>query len=132
MKRIIKQREIKRIEEYGLFFESRTMEGAGYSFDCDKEGRLTQELTPIQQESWKEANNLEKYYPGVVQDHGRNFLEPAVLECHCGHHIALQNPHENGCEKCGRAYNLFGQEVIANYSRQDAREDGVAWDESEL
>jgi hypothetical protein len=132
MKRIIKQRERKLIEEYALVFTLKEEPSAGYSFECDKEGRVTKELTELQQGSWKIAQDREKYNPGVVHDYSRYYTEPAVLECHCGAHVTLSDPHENGCGSCERAYNLYGQEVIAGYDRMDAKLDGVAWDEDDL
>lgn len=63
--------------------------------------------------------------------HEGGYVEPAVGKCHCGAHVELHDPLTNVCDKCGRGYNMCGQEVNPNYGRAECARDGWAYDEQD-
>lgn len=126
---ISKSRRVEHVT-YGLFFESKTMKGAGYCFDCDEHGKLLHVLTDTQLLSWADATNTERHHAPVIQRYVNRYTEPSILKCDCGREVTLQDPLDNLCD-CGRCYNLFGQAVRANYGRRECIEDGWAYDEND-
>lgn len=127
---ISKSRRVENVS-YRLVFDSKTMPGAGYSFECDEHGKLCQPLTEIQQQSWRDANDITTHNRLGVERNVNRYTEAAVLECNCGTLVALQDPLDNDCETCGATYNLFGQRVQSNYGRRECIEDGWAYDEND-
>ena len=107
---IIKHRERKAETTYDRVFHWKTDAGSGFSFPCDKNGNLLN-LNPAAKEY------LEKCLNGtfdVIDDgicpYTHSWTEPAEARCHCGHVIQLAS-FTNTCEKCGRDYNMSGQDL---------------------
>ncbi|WP_346961304.1 hypothetical protein [Clostridium sp.] len=113
MLKITSKRHRVEVVNYQREFESKELLGSGYSFDCDKEGKLKTE--------YKEA--LENYlyciaHPGKYLDRGiiqrkSYYTEPAHAICKCGKVIKLDDDYMGACQcpYCDRCYNIFGQEL---------------------
>jgi len=122
--KIISKRELVECVAYSHSFEWRDKPGAGFSFPCDKDGKLDG-LNPCAQE------NLDKCLSGEydVVDHGIEqhewtYREPAVGVCEeCGEEVALAH-FTNTCE-CGADYNSSGQRLAPR--SQWGEETGEAW-----
>jgi hypothetical protein len=111
---IIKPRQPETYTEYAIIFTDDEL--SGYSFPCDKDGNIkfasecaikNYELALTQKERFTKAYN-------ELETRVHNYTAPAIARCHCGAKIALENEYQGACEceKCGRWYNLFGQELI--------------------
>lgn len=116
MKIIQHSRRVK-VEQYYLFFEDRECLGAGFSFECDREGNiLLDKIHPAGRE------NLEKCLSGEynvenrgVRDCSYSYLEHMTIQCECGERFQLCSIHTNECEKCGILYNGYGQELAPRH-----------------
>jgi hypothetical protein len=103
----------KRVEQktYSLEFEWNDTPGAGFGFDCDKDGNVyLDQLTPVARENLNAClcGIYDVRYVGVVEYVNR-YTEPAVGRCNrCGELVTLRG-FTNTCGRCGADYNLFGQ-----------------------
>jgi len=52
-----------------------------------------------------------------------------VARCKCGEEILLLDPMDNDCERCGRIYNMSGQEVTCHARDIDPLDAGEVYDE---
>ena len=104
---IIRQREKVHVERYMLSFEWLDLPGAGFSFDCDKDGNVK----PLDNEAAQE--NYDKCIDGTyevrakgVQDWSYDYWTVKQGKCDCGRIVDLSN-FTNTCE-CGADYNSSG------------------------
>ncbi len=106
--------EYRNVVEYELCFDDG--ENNGFGFPCDANGNVF----PLEHEAAR--NNLEwcmehpekfKRYNAVVR-YSRRVKEPAHGICFCGEEVYLFDQYYGACQcpKCGRWYNLFGQEML--------------------
>lgn len=90
--------------------------GNGFGFPCSADG----EVEPLDN---KDAQaNLEycRSHPekfaraGFVEKYKNTYREPNRGTCSCGERIELWNEYYGACScpKCGKWYNLFGQELL--------------------
>jgi len=111
---IIKRRE--RITEttydYNYHWKGDPDHHCGFGFPCDKDGNIF-----FDQMCDEAKANYAKCKDGTydVEDMGvrpytHSWVEPAEAKCLCGHIIYLES-FTNTCEKCGRDYNMSGQEL---------------------
>lgn len=108
-------RERQRVEHvsHRLNFEYEDMPGAGFGFDCDKDGNVY----PLEHEAAQENLAMcrkgevrgRKIYPKGVETFQSSYVEPAVGRCSCGREVFLEG-FTNTCE-CGLEYNSSGQEL---------------------
>jgi len=49
------------------------------------------------------------------------------FECKCGEVLATWNGEDTDCDKCGRLYNAFGQEVTGSLQDIDLAYAGEEW-----
>ncbi len=102
---------------YGLTFEWDDTPGAGFSFDCDKDGNvLTDSFIPLALDNLKHC--LANDFPeGTVHSTGitkyvNSYWEPGIIVCErCDNEVVLYNTLTNTCEKCDTDYNAFGQRL---------------------
>lgn len=88
--------------------------GNGFSFPCDENGNLCDDLTDAAKENFKWCMS----HPEKVTDDGvvkrRYYVTiPALNRCRCGFTFDLMDEYMGACEcpGCGQWYNLFGQEL---------------------
>jgi hypothetical protein len=109
---IIKHREHKSETTYEYCFEWRGEKGCGFGFPCDKDGNIS--VFPLSPEALanytKCVNGTYDVINKGIRPCTHNWTEPAQAKCHCGHIIELAT-FTNTCEKCGRDYNMSGQEL---------------------
>lgn len=113
---IIKEREyIERIE-YTLYYEWKKTKGAGFLFDCDKEGTVILK-TPEAQANYDKCvkGKLAVTFKGI-QKHNTSYWEDTVAKCICGEEIQLSRRFTSTCDECDRDYNSSGQ-LLADRSQ---------------
>lgn len=113
IKNYIPRRPVEIVERSIEFTDA---EGSGFSFDCDENG------TPVFRcDGAKENYEYAMQHPEIYTDQFNEFVtrrrmvtEPASGTCRCGESIELWDQYQGACEcpKCGRWYNLFGQELL--------------------
>ena len=132
--RIIKKRQHHNEVTYRLGFEYADSPGSGFSFDCDKDGKVTLTSEAARKNyaaclagrvqvtrggEYDRDNNpipgtgkvfLAEVFSKGVQTTEHNWSSPAVGECnHCGAEVGLHG-FTNTCD-CGTDYNMSGQEL---------------------
>jgi hypothetical protein len=98
------------VEEYALCFDWKNEPGSGFSFPCDKQGKLDLvKIHPIGQENLTKCLNGEyEVTSRGVRDYSYAYREPARGRCSCGRVVVLEDPMTNTCD-CGQEYNGGGQ-----------------------
>ena len=114
MLKTIIQRHPVEIEERSIDFTNE--EGAGFCFDCDEHGtpKFACEAARL---NYMYAMEHPELYPAeynVVKRWKRTIIEPAHGTCSCGEEVYLIDEYIGACQcrKCGRWYNLYGQELV--------------------
>lgn len=108
--------EYRTIVEYELVFDDGR--NNGYGFPCDKEGKLLQseEQNPVAHENYRfcmeHPERFERFNRVIRYEH--RVRENAHGTCSCGNEFELCDEYYGACqcEKCGKWYNLFGQELL--------------------
>ncbi len=106
---IIKRREHKTETTYDHCFHWKTDKSSGYSFPCDKEGNL-KNLRPEAESNYQMCLVSDDLVDDGIRPYTHSWIEPAIARCECSHKIQLES-FTNTCEKCGRDYNLSGQNL---------------------
>lgn len=112
MSEIIRNAERVEIVDHYLVFAWRDDPNAGFSFQCDENGRVDfSAMTPAGRKNFDACIGGEYDVARVgKRAHRRVITEPALLKCDCGRKVELVSPHDNPCQ-CGRLYNLYGQKL---------------------
>ena len=105
------------VTEYELVFDDGVFNG--YGFPCDANGKLLQseKENPIAHENMRRClEHPERFVRfNKILKHERRVRDNAHGTCSCGNEVELWDQYMGACqcEKCGRWYNLFGQELVA-------------------
>lgn len=104
------------ITEYELVFDDGHYNGFG--FPCDANGKLLQseEENPAAHANLRRClEHPEKFgrFNKIIK-HERSVMDNAHGTCACGNEVELWDSYLGACqcEKCGKWYNLFGQELL--------------------
>jgi hypothetical protein len=119
---LIRERQTHHREEYSLNFDDNTLQGAGFSFPCDKDGNVL-----IERMHETGIRNLERCRSGEydvtprgVVDYSYDYTEPAVGLCDsCERRVELSDPMTNECEHCGALYNGSGQGLAPRHQWEE-------------
>lgn len=114
MLKIIKERERKEGIYYTYDFDRG--DGSGFTFPCDENGN-------IEKEKMNEygifnydycLQHLEEFEWKGVKKHPYSYTEDAIGQCDCGEKFEIWSQYMGACQcpKCGKWYNLFGQELL--------------------
>ena len=91
-------------------------ENSGFGFPCDAAGNLLPFQTDAARENYEYcmAHPEEFETFAEVRKNVRRYTESAHGTCSCGSEVVLYDQYCGACqcEKCGRWYNLFGQELL--------------------
>lgn len=105
------------VTEYKLVFDDGVFNG--YGFPCDANGKLLQseEENPVAHENMRHClEHPERFVRfNKILKHERRVKDNAHGTCSCGYEVELWDQYMGACqcEKCGKWYNLFGQELVA-------------------
>jgi hypothetical protein len=107
--KILRRSRCVRVESYALDFEWKDASGAGFSFPCDRQGKvLMDQMSPIACESLQKCLSGEYgVVPLGVKDYSHTYFEYAIGQCSCGREVMLRH-FTNTCE-CDLEYNSCGQ-----------------------
>lgn len=92
-------------------------DGSGFAFPCDSQGNIY--VSELPEAAWKNlqwcienANRFVKV--NELEVNKWRYRVPASGTCDCGNEIDLIGYYYGAtrCEKCGRWYNVFGQELL--------------------
>lgn len=99
---------------YSLDFLRRDDLSSGFSFPCDKWGRVSPDLSPEARENLRKCldGTFDVITQGIMED-TRDFRIPALARCECGEEIELDG--DTVCHKCNREYNSAGQELAPRH-----------------
>ncbi len=126
MIKILKERERKERVRHVIEFDLIEDPNSGFCFDADEDGNVmfNPEYREIQQANYNMCLNSDKYDGPHRRTYSWSYSEPAEAECICGEHIELTDQYMGacGCPKCGRWYNLFGQELNPPHSWSNSQE----------
>ena len=102
------------VTRYELVFDDGAYNGCG--FPCDENGQVFNDIPDAAKENYKYClEHPEKFVRfNKVVKHERKTYDNAHGTCHCGNEIELYNQYLGACEcdRCGKWYNLFGQELV--------------------
>jgi hypothetical protein len=126
--KIISHRQRVECERFSREFRWKDSPGAGFSFDCDKDGNV--DLKALQKKPAAFKNYQDCITGAIeVEDHGIhryswNYVEPAIGLCPCGCKVELDS-FTNTCDGCERDFNMSGQELAPR--SQWGEETGEHW-----
>lgn len=108
--KIIKHRQHVTVTTYSLVFDYEGENGWGFSFDCDRRGRV-KSLRPAGEKNYQAClTGTVDGRPVVargIESRSHSYAEPAEGRCCCGRVVVLDS-FTNECD-CGRDYNMSGQ-----------------------
>lgn len=111
---IIKEAYVEETIYYTLDYIRKDEPGAGFSFPCDEEGN-PKKLNDAAQENLEYCiKNSGIFHPRKVVKHIDRYRHRETGRCSCGEAFELENQYLGACQcpKCGKWYNLFGQELL--------------------
>lgn len=102
------------VTSYELVFDDGVFNGCG--FPCDENGKLFDDMNDAAKENYKWCmEHPEKFvrFNKVIKHERRTYDNPHGT-CDCGNEVELYNEYMGACQcdKCGKWYNLFGQELL--------------------
>lgn len=109
---MIKPREVHQGVNYFRSFEWNDMPGAGFSFECDKQGNIDRsKFLPIAIKNLEMclADKGKKLIDNGVIEHPWQYRTGPVYKCTCGREIECDR-FTNTCE-CGADYNMSGSRL---------------------
>lgn len=88
----------------------------GFCFPCNENGKLldTKNEAAMSNYKWclEHPEKFDRFNKVIKQEY--TVRDNAHGTCSCGHEVELYNSYDGACqcEKCGKWYNLFGQELL--------------------
>lgn len=109
--KIVQKREYVEVVQYFLNFYYLDNRGIGFSFPCDKSGKVhVGALSPVAKENYEKCLAGKEVGRGELEEYRHHYVNPAVGLCDdCGEKIFLDR-FTNACE-CGADYNMSGQRL---------------------
>lgn len=112
MSKIIEKSRRVTVESFALSFEYCDCPGAGFGFDCDKDGNiLWASMNPAAEENLNGCltGEIDVEFTGI-QDYSYSYHCGPVVECDCGRAVHCDSSWANPCN-CNREYNGCGQQL---------------------
>lgn len=115
--KIIQKRERHEETTYARCFEYDDFPGAGFAFECDKDGVVdTSNFNQVKLANYNgcvagKVNDSVVVVDRGVESRHHAWTDPAIGECvDCGDEVTLSG-FTNTCEHCGADYNMSGQKL---------------------
>lgn len=115
MLEIIKERTVSYEKEYYINFDLKEDSSCGFIFPANADG--TPALDKMEEQAKKnyfECEATQDKYDRWFEARDVRVVDCAVGRCKCGHEVELSDYAWMGavqCEKCGKWYNIYGQEL---------------------
>ena len=115
MAKMISRRQRVEAAEYVHVFALVDDPESGWEFCADENGKYRPMAKEAQENLRYCLDNPSKVTDRGIKKYYHRWTEPAVLECDCGEKVVLDGEvcGASQCPRCGRWYNLAGQEVIS-------------------
>jgi hypothetical protein len=112
---IIKEREHKEYTYARLEFDYLGIHGSGFTFPVTEDGEPDfDKMIHAGVANYNYCiNHPEKFEKPEIRNYTGTFVDPAVGICSCGNQVELVAEYLGACScpKCGKWYNIFGQEL---------------------
>jgi hypothetical protein len=103
----MKIKKYRHRESFSHYLEPPELRGAGFSFECDKDGKVDVDKLPkAARENYDKCLANDHGHPiskGKVEEFEHSYMNPAVGECDCGEEVVLSG-FTNTCDRCGADY----------------------------
>lgn len=105
------------IVEYYLVFSAVKADTPSYSFPCDEKGNiLSEQMNEGLMKSYEWCISHKELFSlgNKIRKHEIHHRPTAYGICSCGETVELINEYMGACEcqKCGKWYNMFGNELL--------------------
>ena len=110
--KMLSARNVKTISRRVLEFDSKETPGWGYRFDLDDNDNPIFNSDAARKNYEFAHNNPD--FAEYKATYDTKHVEPAKGQCSCGEVVALVDQYYGAfsCPKCGKWYNMFGQELL--------------------
>lgn len=118
LKNLVERRWVEHVE-YMLVFDDG--HGNGYAFPCDADGNLEElDGEGLKNLEYCKANPQSFARNGKVERYRQRYVVYAQGDCPCGETVILRNQYGAACEcpRCGRWYNMRGDEISSPESSE--------------
>lgn len=128
MLEIIKERTVRTEKSYWINFDRKDDSSCGFIFPANSDGTPALDKMPEEAKTNYfacEANTDE--FDRWLEEREEQVVDYAVGRCKCGAEVELFDGAWMGavqCEKCGKWYNIYGQELIDPEYWEDDDYDG--------
>ena len=125
MLEIIKERTVRYEKEYYINFDYKDDHSCGFIFPANSDGtpaldKMTEEAKINYYACLADKDTYDRWF----EEREVRVVDYAVGKCKCGHEVELADEAWMGavqCEKCGKWYNIYGQELVdPKYWEEDA------------
>ena len=119
-----------KVKRYDIVFDDGYYNG--FSFPCNEDGELLNDMNECAVENYKRClEHPEKFVRfNKVIEQEYTVKDNAHGTCSCGNEVQLYDVYYGACQcdKCGKWYNLFGQELLSpeHWERDPSEEE--YWD----
>ena len=116
MLEIIKERQVRYEKEYYINFDCKDDHSCGFIFPANSDetpalDKMTEEAKMNYYACEASTNKFDRWF----EEREIRVVDYAVGKCKCGHEVELVDEAWMGavqCEKCGKWYNIYGQELV--------------------
>ena len=126
--KIIEHSHHVQCETYSLSFKDLDCPGSGWSFDCDKNGKV--DTSKLPQPALENYNKCKEGKYNVSSEmiitYHHSYWTDKIGQCDCGEKVVLSN-FTNTCKGCNADYNMSGQRLARR--SQWGYETGESWHE---
>lgn len=115
MLEIIKERKVRIEKEYYINFDCRDDDSCGFIFPANPDETPALDKMPAEaRRNYCECEMNVDLYNRWFEEREVKVVDYAVGKCRCGAEVELTDDAWMGavqCEKCGKWYNIYGQEL---------------------
>ena len=117
MLEIIKERKVRYEKEYYINFDCKDDHSCGFIFPAyfNDETPAFDKMTEEAKKNYYACLADKDTYDRWFEEREVRVVDYAVGKCKCGHEVELVDEAWMGavqCEKCGKWYNIYGQELV--------------------
>lgn len=109
---VMKESYVETSVYFTFEFDRKDDPGSGFSFPCDEDGNINVSNEGAAKNLEYCRKNAEDFYKHIKK-HEDHYRHGATGKCDCGEIFELMDQYMGACQcpKCGRWFNIFGQEL---------------------